>query len=162
MPSIQVTRTAPSRLPFVSTLSRDLDEMQNRLRKAFNLPAFEPFVPSFVQPLGWNPAVEIAETPEEFTVTAELPGMIAKDVTADFEDGVLTIKGEKTETKSEKDKKFYVWERSYGSFERSFTFPSGVEQDKIKASFENGVLTVSLPKAKETKANGKKIAITAK
>lgn len=162
MPSIQVTRTAPSRVPFVSTLSRDLDEMQTRLRKALNLPAFEPFVPSFVQPLGWNPAVEIAETPDEFTVTAELPGMIAKDVTADFEDGMLTIKGEKTETKTEKDKKYYVWERSYGSFERSFSFPAGVDQDKIKASFENGVLTVSLPKTKEAKVSGKKIAITAK
>jgi HSP20 family protein len=158
-----MTRAATTRLPFVSTLTRDLDEMQNRLRKAFNLPTFEPFVPSFVQPLGWNPAVEIAETPEEFTVTAELPGLVAKDVTADFEDGMLTIKGEKTETKTEKeDKKYYVWERSYGSFERSFSFPMGVDQDKIKASFENGVLTVTLPKTKEAKASGKKIAITAK
>jgi HSP20 family protein len=162
MPSIQVSRAASSRLPFVSTLSRDLDEMQSRLRKALNLPAFEPFVPSFVQPLGWNPAVEIAESADEFTVTAELPGLVAKDVSADFEDGVLTIKGEKSETKTEKEKKYYVWERSYGSFERSFTFPTSVEQDKIKASFENGVLTVTLPKTREAKVNGKKIAITAK
>ncbi len=163
MPNTQVTRAPTTRIPFVSTLTRDLDEMQNRLRKAFNLPAFEPFVPSFVQPLGWNPAVEIAESPDEFTVTAELPGLNANDVSADFEDGMLTIKGEKTETKTEKDnKKYYVWERNYGAFERSFSFPMGVDQNKIDASFENGVLTVTLPKTKEAKANGKKIAITAK
>jgi HSP20 family protein len=162
MPNTTVTRAPTTRIPFVSTLTRDLDEMQNRLRKAFNLPAFEPFVPSFVQPLGWNPAVEIAESPDEFTVTAELPGLAAKDVSADFEDGMLTIKGEKAETKTEKDKKYYVWERNYGAFERSFSFPMGVDQDKIKASFENGVLTVTLPKTKEAKASGKKIAITAK
>lgn len=162
MANIQVSRNATSRLPFVSTITHDLDEMQNRLRRAFNLPSFEPFIPSFAQPVGWNPAVEIAESPLEFTVTAELPGLAAKDVTADFEDGMLTIKGEKTETKTEKDKKYYVWERSYGAFERSFTFPTSVDQDKIKANFENGVLTVALPKTKETKANGKKIAITSK
>jgi HSP20 family protein len=162
MPNTTVSRTATSRIPFVSTLTRDLDEMQNRLRRAFNLPAFEPFVPSFVQPLGWNPAVEIAETPEAFTVTAELPGMNAKDVTADFEDGVLTIKGEKTEEKKEEDKKYYVWERNYGAFERSFTFPTSVDQDNIMASFANGVLTVSLPKTKEAKVNSKKIAINTK
>lgn len=162
MPNTQVTRAPTTRIPFVSTFTRDLDEMQNRLRKALNLPAFEPFAPSFVQPLGWNPAVEIAETPEAFTVTAELPGLQAKDVTADFEDGMLCIKGEKTETKHEKDKKYYVWERSYGAFERSFSFPMGVDQDKIEASFENGVLTVTLPKTKEAKVNSRKIAITAK
>ena len=162
MPNITVTRGATSRLPFVSTITRDLDEMQNRLRKAFNLPALEPWIPSFVQPLGYNPAVEVAESDTEFTVTAELPGMNAKDVTADFADGYLTIKGEKTETKTEKDKKYYVWERSYGSFERSFSFPTPVEQDRIKATFENGVLTVTLPKAKETPVSGKKIAINAK
>jgi HSP20 family molecular chaperone IbpA len=161
MPNIQVTRGA-SRVPFVSTITRDFDEMQNRLRRALNLPAFEPFVPSFVQPLGYNPAVEVAETDHEFTVTAELPGLAAKEVTADFQDGFLTVKGEKTETKSEKDKKYYVWERSYGSFERSFSFPTAIEQDKIRASFENGVLTVTLPKSKETPVSGKKIAITAK
>ncbi len=162
MPDIQVTRTAPSRLPFVSTITRDLDDMQNRLRRAFNLPSYEPLVPSFVQPLGWNPAVEISETPDEFSVAAELPGLAAKDVSAEFEDGVLTIKGEKAETKTEKDKKYYVWERSYGSFERTFSFPTSVDQDKIKASFENGVLTVVMPKTKEAKVTGKKIAIAAK
>lgn len=162
MPNIQVTRTAGTRLPFISTLTRDLDDMQNRLRRAFNVPAYEPLVPSFLEPLGWNPAVEVSETPTEFTVTAELAGMTAKDVSADFENGMLTIKGEKSEEKSEGDKKYHVWERSYGAFERAFSFPTSVDQDKVKASFENGMLTVTLPKTKESKANGKKIAITSK
>ncbi|HEU4988154.1 MAG: Hsp20/alpha crystallin family protein [Gemmatimonadota bacterium] len=162
MASTQMSRAAGTRVPFVSTLTRDLDEMQNRLRRAFNLPAFEPLIPSFVQPVGWNPAVEVAETPEQFTVTAELPGLTAKDVSVDFEDGVLTLKGEKAESKTEQDQKYYVWERSYGAFERSFTFPTAVEQDKIKASFENGVLTVGIPKTRSAKANGRKINITEK
>lgn len=162
MASTQMSRAAGTRVPFVSTLTRDLDEMQNRLRRAFNLPAFEPLMPSFVQPVGWNPAVEVAETPEQFTVTAELPGLTAKDVSVDFEDGVLTLKGEKAESKTEQDQKYYLWERSYGAFERSFTFPTAVEQDKIKASFENGVLTVGIPKTRSAKANGRKINITEK
>ncbi|OYV73735.1 MAG: hypothetical protein B7Z72_01835, partial [Gemmatimonadetes bacterium 21-71-4] len=91
MPNIQVTRTAGTRLPFISTLTRDLNDMQTRLRRAFNVPAYEPLVPSFLEPLGWNPAFEVSETPTEFTVTAELAGMTAKDVSADFENGMLTI-----------------------------------------------------------------------
>jgi HSP20 family molecular chaperone IbpA len=160
MPNMQVSRAAVSRLPFVSTLTRDLDDMQSRLRQAFNLPATDPFVPSLVQPLGYTPAVEITESPESFVVTVELPGLAAKDVSADFEDGLLTIKGEKAETKTEKDKKFYLWERSYGAFERSFSFPTSVDQDAVKAVFENGVLTVTLPKTAEAKGSGKKIDIS--
>jgi HSP20 family protein len=75
---------------------------------------------------------------------------------------MLTIKGEKAETKSEMDKRFHVWERSYGAFERSFSFPTSADQEKVKASFENGVLGVTLPKTREPKVNSKKIAITAK
>ncbi len=162
MANVQVTRSQRARVPFVSAITRDLDEMQNRLRRAFNLPAFEPFLPSLVQPVGYNPAVEVTESDDAFTVTAELPGLDAKDVSANFENGVLTISGEKTETKKEEDKKYYLWERSYGAFERSFTFPVDVAQDRIKATFENGVLNLTLPKSKEAKANTKKIAITAK
>jgi HSP20 family protein len=78
-----------------------------------------------------------------------------------FADGVLTIKGEKQEEKEDKSDEYYVSERRYGSFRRSFRVPDGVAADKIEASFKNGVLTVLLPKAAEARKNEKKIEIKA-
>ena len=74
-------------------------------------------------------------------------------------DDVLTIKGEKKEEKEEKKKDYYVSERRFGSFQRSFTVPAGVDTDKIEANFKNGVLTVSLPKSAQAQKNEKKIEI---
>jgi HSP20 family protein len=76
-----------------------------------------------------------------------------------FADGLLTIKGEKREEKEEKKKDFYLSERRFGSFQRSFQVPEGVDADKIVASFKDGVLTVTLPKSPEAQKKEKKIAI---
>lgn len=110
------------------------------------------------------PALNVSEAKDEFTVTAELPGMTAKNVTVDFSDGVLTIRGEKEheETKEEDDRTYYMWERQFGSFQRALPFPGGIAEDKIAAEFEDGVMTVHLPKAKETKANHRPIPISEK
>lgn len=77
-------------------------------------------------------------------------------------DNVLTIKGEKKSEKEEKKKDFHLVERSYGSFSRSLTLPFAVDADKAKATFKNGVLSISLPKPPEIKEKAKKIAISAK
>ena len=77
-------------------------------------------------------------------------------------DDILTIKGEKKEEKEEKDKNYYMSERRYGSFQRSFQLPAGVDQSKIDASFQKGVLTVTLPKSPEAQKKEKKIAVKAK
>jgi HSP20 family protein len=108
------------------------------------------------------PALNVSEGKDEFTVTAELPGMTVKDVTIDYCDGVLSIRGEKQheETKEEDDRTYYVWERRYGSFQRSLPFPGGINEDKITAEFKDGVLTVHLPKAEEAKAKHRAIAIS--
>ena len=105
------------------------------------------------------PAVDVAEKEKEYEVTAELPGMEEKDIDVKFADGVLTIKGEKHEEKEEKRKDYYLSERRFGSFQRSFQVPEGVDADKIEASFKNGVLTVVLPKTAEAQKREKKIAI---
>ena len=87
--------------------------------------------------------------------------MYQKNVEVKVANGVLTIKGEKNEEKEEKKKDYYLRERNFGSFERSFQVPDGVDRDKIEASFKKGVLTVTLPKKPEAQKAAKKIAVKA-
>ena len=138
-----------------------LDEMTqvtNRLRRLFDTP-FD--LELFPQPVGWLPAVEITEKADELMLTAELPGMTKEDVELFVENNVLTLRGEKKQEWSEddKDRKVHLWERTYGTFTRSFTLPREVEAEKIRAEFLDGVLKLHLPKTE--KAMGRKIEITA-
>lgn len=117
---------------------------------------------TFAPDLMAYPAAEIADAEKAYTVTVELPGLAKEDVTIDFEDGVLTIAGEKKEEVKDESQRYYVLERSYGSFTRAFTFATPIEADKIAASMTNGVLAIHLPKITAQKALGKKIAISDK
>ena len=100
--------------------------------------------------LGAIPAVHLAETDKAYEITSELPGgMGEKDVEVKFADGVLRIKGEKQEEREEKKRGYHMQERSFGSFERSFQVPEGVDADTIKTSFKKGKLIVTLPKRRE-------------
>jgi HSP20 family protein len=108
---------------------------------------------------GKTPAVDIVEKDKEYEITAELPGLDESNVEVKFADGFLTIKGEKHEEKEEKKKDYYLSERRFGSFQRSFQVPKSVDADKIVANFKNGVLTVTLPKSPEAATKEKKIAI---
>ncbi len=110
---------------------------------------------------GAVPAVDVTETDKAYEITAELAGMDEKNVDVKFANGVLSIKGEKQDEKEEKKKDYYVRERSFGSFERTFQVPDGVDTDKIEASFKKGVLTVTLPKSAEAQKSEKKIAVKA-
>ena len=107
------------------------------------------------------PAVDITETVKGYNVTAELPGMDEKNIEVKIANGMLTIKGEKQEEKEEKKQDYYVRERSFGSFERTFPVPEGVDLDKVDASFKKGVLTVTLPKTAEAQKAEKKITVKA-
>lgn len=107
------------------------------------------------------PAVDVSETDKAYEITAELPGMDEKNVEVKVANGMLTIKGEKQEEKEEKKKDYYRRERSFGSFERSFAVPEGVDADKIEASFKKGVLSVMLPKSPEAQKAEKKITVKA-
>jgi HSP20 family protein len=108
---------------------------------------------------GKAPACDIAEKEKEYEITAELPGLDESNIDVKFADGLLTIRGEKREEKEEKKKDYYLSERRFGSFHRSFMVPEAVDADKIAATFKNGVLTVSLPKSPEAQKKEKKIAI---
>ena len=110
---------------------------------------------------GAVPAVDVSETDKAYEITAELPGIDEKNVEVKLANGLLTIKGEKQDEKEEKKKDYYMRERSFGSFERTFQVPDGVDSDKIDASFKKGVLTVTLPKSAEAQKAEKKIAVKA-
>lgn len=97
---------------------------------------------------GWTPAADIKENDGELRVEMELPGLSPEQVEITAENGVLTIRGEKkTERKEGEEDRFHMIERSYGSFSRTFQLPQGVDESKIVAEFENGVLAIRVPKA---------------
>ncbi|MFQ5770989.1 MAG: Hsp20/alpha crystallin family protein [bacterium] len=99
----------------------------------------------------WSPVVDISEDNDNFYLHVELPGLKREDVKVRYEEGLLTVTGEKKAEKEEKDVNYHRVERSYGKFERSFRVPSRIINDKIDADFSNGVLTITLPKAEEIK-----------
>lgn len=113
--------------------------------------------PDFAWPT--TPAVDLTEKDGRYEITAELAGMDEKDIDVKVANGVLTIKGEKTEEKKEEKKDYHLSERRYGAFQRSFRVPDGVDSDKIEASFAKGLLTVKLPKTAEAVKSEKKIEI---
>jgi HSP20 family protein len=108
-----------------------------------------PFAKTFGET--WLPSVDISETKDNFVVKAELPGLEAKDVNVSISGDVLTIKGEKKTEEEEKDEHYHCVERYSGSFQRVFQLPSGVKTDMIEATFDKGVLRVTLPKVEEAR-----------
>lgn len=152
--------------PF-QTLRREVDRLfedfgRDLWRSPFRGSAFniEPFWRGEVK-FATAPAVDVVEKDNAFEITADLPGMDEKNVEVQVVNGNLTIKGEKKEEKEEKKKDFYLQERHFGSFERSFSIPEGVDADKIEANFKKGVLTVTLPKKPEAQKPAKKIEVKA-
>ena len=105
------------------------------------------------------PAMDLVEKDGGYEITAELPGMDEKNVEVKLSNGNLTIRGEKKEEREEDKKDYHLSERRYGSFQRMFRVPEGVDAGRIEASFRNGVLTVTLPKSAEAKASEKKISV---
>ena len=99
----------------------------------------------------WSPAVDIVESPDAYTLTADLPGLTKADVNLTVEEGVLTLTGERKNEQSAGNEFGHRYERAYGKFSRSFQLGSGVETGKINAEFKNGMLTVELPKVEASK-----------
>ena len=96
----------------------------------------------------WIPAVDVRETENDIALDVELPGIKPDEVNVSIDQGVLTISGQKREERKEGEEgRFHTIERRYGSFSRSFTLPQGVSEEQIEAEFDNGVLTVRIPKA---------------
>lgn len=137
------------------------DLFRDRFSRLFDQ-AFSDFRPSFesgedVASRNWLPAVDISETDEALLLYAELPGMTKEDVNITLENNLLSIRGERKFEKDVKKENFHRIERTFGSFARTFTLPSNVRSDEVKASFVDGVLQIEIPKAEEAKP--RKIAI---
>jgi HSP20 family protein len=150
--------------PFM-TFAREVDQLQQSINQMFQDPlavTTDTFTPSRL--MGWYPAVELAESDKELTMTAELPGVEQGDVHVELDGDVLTLRGEKRSEHIEGDKQkdFYLEERSYGAFRRSFTLPPNVDSEKITAAFNNGVLTLKMPKTNNVKPGAREIVIGAK
>lgn len=98
---------------------------------------------------GWMPAVDVRENDNELGLDLEIPGMTADDLEITAENGVLTVRGEKRSARKEGDEesRYHVMERSYGSFVRSFQLPQGLDETKIEADCNDGVLSIHIPKA---------------
>lgn len=141
-----------------TTLTRwnpETDLLRNRFDRLFNQmlqdawgaqPAAEGFTGK-----AWTPAVDIKESDDVLEFGVELPGLAKENVEITVENNVLTIAGERKFEKEAKGESYHRLERSYGAFSRSFTLPTGVRTEKIDATFDQGVLTIRLPKEEATK-----------
>jgi HSP20 family protein len=137
--------------PFLA-LHREMNRLFDDAFRSFDIAPFD------FRAVSW-PNVEVNETAKEVKVVAELPGLEEKDVNVELTDGLLTISGEKRSETEDKERRFS--ERYYGRFERAIPI-DGVDQDKVAASFKNGVLTVTLPKSPATQQKVKRIAVHSK
>jgi HSP20 family protein len=130
---------------------RELDGIHARLSRMLGerpLREFDTDPLSFGE---WAPAVDIQETDNEYLVKADLPKVKKEDVKVEYEDGVLTVEGERKLEKEEKGRQFHKIEREYGKFVRRFALPGEIDAAKLSADFRDGVLNVHLPKSPETK-----------
>lgn len=99
----------------------------------------------------WAPPADIKETEEALVVQVELPGLQKDEINISLESGILTVGGERRFIKDDSKENFHRLERSHGKFSRSFRLPRNIETQQVKANFENGLLTLELPKTEETK-----------
>jgi HSP20 family protein len=154
----QSRQVAPRYSDPFGTLRSEMD----RLFDSFmgGLPTFPSmFGPSGTRGFALSPSMDVKETDKEILVETELPGLGEKDISLTVQNGILTIQGEKKLDYDEEKENYHVMERRYGSFQRSLRLPETVDDTKIDARFDNGVLKVTLPKRPELTREQRKIAI---
>jgi HSP20 family protein len=139
---------------------RELNTIQSEVNRLFNTYFDSPTASNGGTTLRrWIPAMDLVETETDFVLRADLPGVDENDVKIELEDRVLTISGERKAEHEEHNQGYYRVERSSGSFTRTLTLPEGVDPEAVKASFDNGVLEVRIPKPEEKKPHRVAISI---
>ena len=129
---------------------RELRSLQDEVNRVFSS-SFGRGSESGMMRGAWNPSVDIFENKDQIVLEAELPGMKPEDVSISIENNVLTLHGERRFEKKDENDNFHRVERSYGSFTRSFTLPPTVSSENVEATFDNGILRLSLAKREEAK-----------
>jgi HSP20 family protein len=140
---------------------RELNTIQNEMNRLFNTFFDAPATPGNgpAPQRRWIPAMDLVETDEDFVLRADLPGLSEEDVNIELEDNVLTISGERKAEHEVRKEGYYRVERAHGSFSRSLTLPEGVDPERVRASFDRGVLEVKIPKPEQRKP--RKVTISA-
>ena len=134
------------------TLPSDVLGMQREINRMFDSFFRGTTEDEGLQTTPWNPVVDVAENEHAYVLNVELPGVSRNDVKIVVQENQLTIRGEKKQEKESKNANYHRLERSFGSFQRTFSLPTSVKSDKIDATFTDGVLTVTVPKAEEARA----------
>lgn len=134
---------------------RDITTLRDEMNRLFNRTVGE----GVSSGSAWTPAVDIFDTDQAIVLRAELPGLTPEDIDIEIDDNVLSLKGERRFEETVQEGRYYRLERAYGHFQRNVTLPQGVKADEISASFDNGVLSVRVPKAEEVRP--RKIAVEA-
>jgi HSP20 family protein len=138
---------------------RELNSLQSEMNRLFNT-VFDAPPGGASGPVlrRWAPAMDLVESGDHFVLRADLPGMSEDDVSIEFEDGTLTVSGERQAEHESQDEGFHRVERSFGAFSRSLTLPKGVDADAVTASFDRGVLEIRIPKPEQKKPRRIEIA----
>jgi HSP20 family protein len=139
---------------------RDLSSIQDKMNQLFE----DTFTRTKGREEGlgtgmWTPAVDIYETNDLVIVKAELPGLTREQVGIEVKDGLLTLRGERKVEKEVKEENYHRIERAYGTFQRSFSLPSTIDQEKISAALKDGVLELTLPKREQAKPKQITVAV---
>ncbi|GAB6183935.1 Hsp20/alpha crystallin family protein [Thermodesulfovibrio hydrogeniphilus] len=150
-----VERVKPSILTPFEEFERLFDEVMRRPFSVFG--SLLPRVSSAEEMI--TPAVDLYEEGDDLVIKAELPGINKEDIEVKLTEDYITISGEKKKEEKVEEKDYYRYERSYGSFSRTFRLPVEVQTDKAKAKFENGVLEIRIPKSEEAKTKERKLQI---
>lgn len=138
---------------------RDLLTLQDRMNRLFD-ESMRGARPVDESTTSWSPAVDIYETENEIVLKAELPEVNQKDIDIQIENSTLTIQGERKPDTTIKQENYHRIERSCGRFNRSFTLPNLVDQEKIKAEYKDGILKIELPKREERKPKQIKVSLS--
>jgi len=138
---------------------RSFEELHREMDKLFEDLLGRPARREAIEQRLWAPAVDVFDKKDKIVVRAELPGVEKKDVKVTVEGDVLTIRGERKVEEKVKDEEYYACELCYGAFSRSIYLPAKVDPGKIKAEFKNGILEVTVPKAKEAKPREIEVSI---
>jgi HSP20 family protein len=129
---------------------RGMENLRQEMERMFDR-FFEPRWDEFETVGEWAPKLDFSETKDAYVMKMEVPGVEQKNLSVTIQDQMLTLKGEKHKEKEEKEEKYHRVERSWGAFTRTLALPTGVDTEKVAASFKDGVLTVKLPKAPSAK-----------